>query len=76
LESIAVRPAVPTFASTRSIFVILETPKATRNKVKFDEQLQHFRLGKVLPAGAVFPFDFGFIPGTRAEDGEVIDCDN
>lgn len=32
-----------------------------------------FRLGKVLPAGAVFPFDFGFIPGTQAADGDPLD---
>ena len=30
-------------------------------------------LKKLLPAGAVFPFDFGFIPGTKAEDGDPVD---
>jgi inorganic pyrophosphatase len=28
---------------------------------------------KVLPAGSAFPFDFGFVPGTNAEDGDPID---
>jgi len=32
-----------------------------------------FLLHKVLPIGAVFPFDFGFVPGTRAEDGDPLD---
>ncbi len=53
--------------------VIIETPKGSRNKFKFDEQFSRFRLDKILPAGASFPYDFGFIPGTRAADGDPID---
>jgi inorganic pyrophosphatase len=32
-----------------------------------------FRLKKVLPAGMAFPYDFGFVPRTLAEDGDPID---
>jgi inorganic pyrophosphatase len=32
-----------------------------------------FELGSVLPAGAVFPFDFGFVPGTKGDDGDPVD---
>ena len=32
-----------------------------------------FELGGVLPAGAIFPYDFGFIPNTRGEDGDELD---
>ncbi len=53
--------------------VIVETPRNCRNKFKFDEKLQRFKLSKVLPAGAQFPYDFGYIPGTLAEDGDPID---
>lgn len=53
--------------------VMIETPRGNRNKFKFDPQLQCFRLGSVLPAGATFPYDFGFIPGTKADDGDPID---
>jgi inorganic pyrophosphatase len=53
--------------------VIIETPKGSRNKFKYDERLGLFRLGKVLPLGASFPYDFGFIPSTRAEDGDPVD---
>jgi inorganic pyrophosphatase len=42
--------------------VIIETPKGSRNKYNYDEDYNLFKLGGVLPAGAVFPFDFGFIP--------------
>ena len=32
-----------------------------------------FALAKVLPAGMTFPYDFGFIPSTKAEDGDPTD---
>ncbi|MGV3589906.1 MAG: inorganic diphosphatase [Adhaeribacter sp.] len=53
--------------------VIIETPKGSRNKYTYDEQLQLYRLKGVLPAGASFPFDFGFLPGTHGEDGDPLD---
>lgn len=53
--------------------VVVETPRGSRNKYKYDEELHLFRLNSVLPAGTVFPYDFGYIPGTRAEDGDPID---
>src|SRR4030095_17256895 len=53
--------------------VIIDTPKGSRNKFKFDERLEIFKLGGALPLGAVFPFDFGYIPSTRAEDGDPLD---
>jgi inorganic pyrophosphatase len=53
--------------------VIVDTPKGSRNKFKYDEQLGIFRLGGALPLGAVFPFDFGYIPSTRGGDGDPLD---
>jgi inorganic pyrophosphatase len=53
--------------------VIIETPKGSRNKFKYDEQHGLFKLSGMLPAGAVFPFDFGFVPSTRGGDGDPLD---
>jgi inorganic pyrophosphatase len=53
--------------------VIIETPQGSRNKYNYDEELQLFRLGGVLPAGASFPFDFGFVPSTIGGDGDPLD---
>jgi inorganic pyrophosphatase len=53
--------------------VIIETPKGSRNKFDYDEETGLFKLGGVLPSGAVFPFDFGFVPGTLGEDGDPLD---
>jgi inorganic pyrophosphatase len=52
---------------------IIDTPKGSRNKFKFDEQIGMFKLGGALPSGMVFPFDFGYIPSTRGGDGDPLD---
>jgi len=53
--------------------VIVETPKGSRNKLSYDPERDLFKLKKVLPTGASFPFDFGFLPGTKGEDGDPLD---
>ena len=52
------------------LLVVIETPKGSPNKLAFDSRYGAFVLKGVLPAGAVFPFDFGFVPSTRADDGD------
>jgi inorganic pyrophosphatase len=49
--------------------VVVETPRGSRNKYKFDELSGRMKLSKVMPEGMVFPYDFGFFPETRGEDG-------
>lgn len=58
---------------TGDLNVIIETPKGSRNKFNWDEERELFKLGGVLPAGAVFPYDFGFIPNTRGGDRDPLD---
>ena len=53
--------------------VIIETPKGSPNKFAFDPKQRIFVLKAVLPAGMVFPYDFGFLPQTLAPDGDPID---
>jgi inorganic pyrophosphatase len=55
------------------IQVVIETPKSSPNKFAFDPKQRVFALKKVLPAGMVFPYDFGFLPQTIAPDGDPID---
>src|SRR5437660_10140031 len=57
----------------RECKVIIETPKGRRNKFNYDPDYQTFSLGGLLPEGLSFPFDFGFIPCTLAEDGDPLD---
>lgn len=63
----------PFAAENDELNVIIDTPKGSRNKFSWNEELELFQLAGVLPAGAVFPYDFGFIPGTRGEDGDALD---
>ena len=63
----------PRDAKTGLVRVIVDTPRGSRNKLKYDEELGCFKLSRVLPVGHVFPYDFGSIPRTRAEDGDALD---
>jgi inorganic pyrophosphatase len=60
-------------SETGLINVVVDTPKRSRNKYKHDEKYDLWRLSKLLPLGASFPFGFGFIPSTKGEDGDPID---
>ena len=53
--------------------VVIETPKGSRNKFALNPKEHTFELKKVLPAGMTFPYDFGFVPSTVADDGDPID---
>lgn len=52
---------------------MIETPKGARSKYTYDPGLDAFELTGLLPEGMSFPLDFGFVPGTLAEDGDPID---
>jgi inorganic pyrophosphatase len=65
---------LPTFdRETGDVLAVIETPKGSRNKYGYNKQLGAFELRKVLPRGMLFPYDFGFIPSTRGEDGDPLD---
>jgi inorganic pyrophosphatase len=60
-------------AQPKMVTVLIESPKGDNQKFDYDPETQRFRLSKILPAGLVFPFDFGMIPGTKGEDGDPLD---
>ena len=57
----------------RQCKAIIETPKGRRTKFKYEEDSGLFSLSKILPQGFSFPFNFGFVPSTIAEDGDPAD---
>jgi inorganic pyrophosphatase len=53
--------------------MIVEIPKNSSNKYEFDTDLGVFRLDRALYSPMHYPGDYGFIPGTTAEDGDPMD---
>src|SRR5690348_15893380 len=70
-ESSRLKPFDPD--DKKMLRVVIETPKGSRNKFAFAPDEHIFGLKKVLPAGMTFPYDFGFVPSTKAEDGDPTD---
>jgi inorganic pyrophosphatase len=63
----------PREAESGLVRVVVDTPRGSANKLKYDETLGCFKLSRILPAGHVFPYDFGSVPRTRAADGDALD---
>jgi inorganic pyrophosphatase len=56
-----------------TVRMIVEIGKGSTNKYEYDIDLGVFRLDRVLYSPMHYPGDYGFIPGTIAEDGDPID---
>jgi inorganic pyrophosphatase len=54
--------------------IFVEIPRGSRNKYEFDEQARVIRLDRVLSSAVYYNFDYGFIEGTRADDGDHTDA--
>jgi inorganic pyrophosphatase len=54
--------------------IVVEIPRGSRNKYEFDEKDAVFRLDRVLSSAVYYNFDYGFIEGTRADDGDHTDA--
>ncbi|MBK7972920.1 MAG: inorganic diphosphatase [Deltaproteobacteria bacterium] len=65
---------LPAFAAgSRLVHVVIDTPRHSRCKYKYEPALGAFVVKKLLPVGAVFPHAFGFVPSTRGGDGDPLD---
>jgi inorganic pyrophosphatase len=54
--------------------LVVETPKGSPSKLKFEPDLGVFSLSRMLTAGTVYPHDWGYIPGTLGPDGDPVDA--
>ena len=55
------------------INVLIEIPGGSKNKYEFDKDMNAFALDRVLFASVQYPFDYGFVPNTLADDGDPLD---
>jgi inorganic pyrophosphatase len=64
---------VPTYGENGAVHAVVEAPKGTSVKPKYDPKLGMFTISRGLPLGLSYPFDWGFVPSTRAPDGDPLD---
>ncbi len=57
----------------KTVDAMIEIPRGSRNKYEWDAKRRAFRLDRVLYVSVHYPGDYGFIPGTLAEDGDPLD---
>jgi inorganic pyrophosphatase len=53
--------------------LVVEIPRGSRNKYEYDERSGAIWLDRVLSSAVYYNFDYGFIAGTRSEDGDHTD---
>ncbi|MGB7007512.1 MAG: inorganic diphosphatase [Pseudolabrys sp.] len=66
-------PKLPTWAGKSCVYAVVETPRGSRAKLEFNPKLRVFTLSKPLLVGLTYPYDWGFIPSTEADDGDPVD---
>lgn len=64
---------IPAQPKSGLINVLIEIPAGSKNKYEFDKDMQAFALDRVLFASVQYPYDYGFIPNTLADDGDPLD---
>jgi inorganic pyrophosphatase len=65
---------LPAFVEDDVFHVVVESPRGSGLKLKYSSTLEAFTVSRPLPLGHVYPYDWGFVPSTKGEDGDPIDA--
>ncbi|TMB30977.1 MAG: inorganic diphosphatase [Deltaproteobacteria bacterium] len=65
---------LPSHDEDGQLQVVVEAPRGSRAKFKYDVTDQIFKFARPLCLGIAYPYDWGFVPGTREEDGDPLDA--
>lgn len=68
LETLTTGEQAPTIVNA-----VVEVTVGSRSKYEYDPDLGAMVRDRVLPGSMRYPMDYGFIPSTRAADGEALD---
>ena len=66
--------SLPALISPATFRVVVESPRGSTVKLKFDADFGVMSVSRPLTVGLSYPFDWGFVPGTRGADGDPIDA--
>jgi inorganic pyrophosphatase len=59
--------------SVEKFNVVIEIPYGSQNKYELDPKTGAIFLDRVLYSAEFYPFNYGFIPSTKAADGDALD---
>ena len=65
---------LPTFDDDGALQVVVESPRGSVLKFEYSDTAHAFTVARSLPLGQAYPFDWGFVPGTKAADGDPVDA--
>jgi inorganic pyrophosphatase len=65
---------LPARSADGAIHVVVESPRGATVKLKYEPSLGVMTVARALPLGLAYPYDWGFVPGTAAPDGDPVDA--